>query len=159
MPSFRFLIPGNRQRQRQRDRQPFQPSKNKTNVAARTLAGKRLPPTSVAPNACQHGRIFRILQFGLLQAKTQKKCGFSLSPHERIRDGPNTTTTIIFQKSFASDAIPKRHSMAHQMKNLGGFSVLHCVEGAFGASSGGTPQMKNGPPRDELKNGRVPWRF
>ena len=43
--------------------------------------------------------------------------------------------------------------MAHQMKNLCGFSVFHCVEGAFGASSGGTP-MKNGAPRDELKNGR-----
>ena len=32
--------------------------------------------------------------------------------------------------------------MAHQMKNLCGFSVFHCVEGAFGASSGGTPKMK-----------------
>ena len=71
-----------------------------------------------------------------------------------IRDGPTTTTTIIFQKSFASDATPKRHSMAHQMKNLCDFSVFHCVEGAFGASSGGTPKMKNGAPRDELKNGR-----
>ena len=38
--------------------------------------------------------------------------------------------------------------MAHQMKNLFGFSVFHCVEGAFGASSG-----QNGVPRDELKNG------
>ena len=72
---------------------------------------------------------------------------------QKIRDGPNTTTTIIFQKSFASDATPKRHLMAHQMKNLCGFSVFHCVEGAFGASSGGTPKMKNGAPRDELKNG------
>ena len=44
--------------------------------------------------------------------------------------------------------------MAHQMKNLCGFSVFHCVEGAFGASSWGTPKMKNGAPRDELKNGR-----
>ena len=44
--------------------------------------------------------------------------------------------------------------MAHQMKNLCGFSVFHCVEGAFGASPGGTPKMKNGAPRDELKNGR-----
>ena len=44
--------------------------------------------------------------------------------------------------------------MAHQMKNLCGFSVFHCAEGAFGASSGGTPKMKNGAPRDELKNGR-----
>ena len=54
--------------------------------------------------------------------------------------------------------------MAHQMKNLCGFSVFHCVEGAFGASSGGTPNMKNGAPRDELKNGRgrgwaVPYCF
>ena len=71
-----------------------------------------------------------------------------------IRDGPNTTTTIILQKSFASDATPKRHLMAHQMKNLCGFSVFHCVEGAFGVSSGGVPKMKNGAPRDELKNGR-----
>ena len=44
--------------------------------------------------------------------------------------------------------------MAHQMKNLCGFSVFHCVEGAFGASSGGTPKRKNGAPRKELKNGR-----
>ena len=43
--------------------------------------------------------------------------------------------------------------MAHQMKHLCGFSVFHCVEGAFGAASGGTPKMKNGAPRDELKNG------
>ena len=41
--------------------------------------------------------------------------------------------------------------MAHQMKHLCGFSVFHCVEGAFGASSGGTPKMKNGAPRDELE--------
>ena len=34
--------------------------------------------------------------------------------------------------------------MAHQMKNLCGFSVFHCVEGAFDASSGGIPKMKNG---------------
>ena len=40
------------------------------------------------------------------------------------------------------------------MKNLCGFSVFHCVEGAFGASSGATPKMKNGAPRDEPKNGR-----
>ena len=40
------------------------------------------------------------------------------------------------------------------MKNLCGFSVFHCVEGALGASSRGTPKMKNGTPRDELKNGR-----
>ena len=46
-----------------------------------------------------------------------------------------------------------RHLMAHQMKNLCVFSVFHCVEGAFGASSGGTPKMKNGAPRDELQNG------
>ena len=62
-----------------------------------------------------------------------------------IRDDPNTTTTIIFHKSFASDATSKRHLMTHQMKNLCGFSVFHCVEGAFGASSGGTPKRKMGP--------------
>ena len=44
--------------------------------------------------------------------------------------------------------------MAHQMKNLCVFSVFHCVEGAFGAAFGVTPKMKNGVPRDELKNGR-----
>ena len=44
--------------------------------------------------------------------------------------------------------------MAQQMKNLCGFSVFHCVEGAFGASSGGAPKMKHGAPRDEPKNGR-----
>ena len=59
----------------------------------------------------------------------------------------------IFQKSFASDATPKRHLMAHQMKNLCGFSVFHCVEGAFGASSMGTRKLQNGVLRDELKNG------
>ena len=46
------------------------------------------------------------------------------------------------------------HLMAHQMKNLFVFSVFECVEGAFGAASGGTPEMQNGAPRDELKNGR-----
>ena len=71
-----------------------------------------------------------------------------------MRDCPNTTTTIIFQKSFASDAASKRHLMAHQMKNLCVFFVFHCVEGAFSAASGGTPKMQNGAPRDELKNGR-----
>ena len=62
-----------------------------------------------------------------------------LGPLGNVRDGPNTTTTIIFQKSFASDATPKRHLMTYQMKNLCGFSMFHCVEGAFGASSGGIP--------------------
>ena len=74
-------------------------------------------------------------------------------PLPMIRDGPTTTTTMIFQKSFAS-ATPKWHLMAHQMKNLCGFSVFHCVEGAFGASSGGSPKMKNGAPRDEPNNAR-----
>ena len=31
------------------------------------------------------------------------------------------------------------------MKNLCGFSVFHCVEGAFGASFGGTSKLKFGP--------------
>ena len=44
--------------------------------------------------------------------------------------------------------------MAHQMKNHCVFSVFHCVEGACGAASEGTPKMKNGALRDELKNGR-----
>ena len=39
--------------------------------------------------------------------------------------------------------------MVHQMKNLYVFSVLHCVQGAFDASSRGTPKLKNGVPRDE----------
>ena len=34
------------------------------------------------------------------------------------------------------------------------FLCVHCVEGAFGASSRGTPKMKNGAPQDDLKNGR-----
>ena len=81
-----------------------------------------------------------------------------------LRDGPNTTTTMIFQKSIASDAASKPRLMAHQMKNLCGFSVFHCVEGAFGAPSGGNPKMKSGEPRDELKNGcgrswAVPYTF
>ena len=33
----------------------------------------------------------------------------------------------------------------HIRSNLCVFSVLHCVEVAFGAASGGTPQMKMGP--------------
>ena len=73
----------------------------------------------------------------------------------QLRDGPNTTTTIIFLKSFASDVASKRHLMAHdahQMQNLSVFSVFHCVEGAFGAASRSTPEMKNGVPRDELEN-------
>ena len=40
--------------------------------------------------------------------------------------------------------------MAHQIFVV---SVFHCVEGAFGASSGCTPKMKNGAPRGEPKNG------
>ena len=70
------------------------------------------------------------------------------------RDGPNTTTTIIFKKSLESDATSKRHLMAHQMKHHYVFSVFYCVKGAIGAASGGTPKMKNGAPRDELKNAR-----
>ena len=31
--------------------------------------------------------------------------------------------------------------MAHQMQNLCAFSVLHSVEGAFGAASGGTTKL------------------
>ena len=79
-----------------------------------------------------------------------------LTPSARLQKSskPNTTTTIIFQTSFASDATSKRHLTAHQMKNLYVFSVFHRVEGAFGAASGGTPKMKNAAPRDELKNGR-----
>ena len=79
---------------------------------------------------------------------------FGVTKPFQVRDGPNTTTTIVFQKSFASDATPKRHLMAHQMKNLCGFSVFHCVEGPFGASTRVTPKMKHGAPRDEPKNGR-----
>ena len=85
---------------------------------------------------------------GMSQTKTLCKAPFSVVLG---RDGPTTTTTIIFQKSFASDATPKRHLMAHQMKNLCSFSVFHCVKEAIGASSGGTPKMKNGAPRDEQK--------
>ena len=44
--------------------------------------------------------------------------------------------------------------MAHRMKHLCVPLVFHCVEVAFGLSSGGAPKMKNGAPRDELKNGR-----
>ena len=47
-------------------------------------------------------------------------------------------------KSFASDATSKRHLMTQQMINLCVFSVLHYVEVAFGAASGGTPKMKMG---------------
>ena len=40
------------------------------------------------------------------------------------------------------------------MKNICVFSVLHYVEGASDAISRGTPELRNGAPRDELKNGR-----
>ena len=63
----------------------------------------------------------------------------------RIRDGQNKTTIITFQKSFASDVTSNRHLMTHQMKILCVFSVFHCVEEAFGASSGGTQKWKTGP--------------
>ena len=43
--------------------------------------------------------------------------------------------------------------MAQQMRNLYVLSVSCCVEGTFGVASGGTPRMKDGAPRDELKNG------
>ena len=52
----------------------------------------------------------------------------------------NTTTTIIFQKSFASDATPKRHLMTHRMKNLCLFSVFHCVEGHWVRHPGVPPK-------------------
>ena len=44
--------------------------------------------------------------------------------------------------------------MTHQMKNHCVFFVFHCVEGAFDATSRGTPTLKNRAPRDELKHGR-----
>ena len=58
-------------------------------------------------------------------------CVFSCSMFFRltIRDGPSTTTTIIFKESFASDATSKRHVMTHQMKNL-------CVSLCSTASNG-----------------------
>ena len=40
------------------------------------------------------------------------------------------------------------------MKDLCVFSVFHCVEGAFGAASGGTPKMKMGP--REMNSKMVP---
>ena len=43
--------------------------------------------------------------------------------------------------------------MTHQMKNLCVFSVFHCVEAAFDATSRGISEIKNGALRDELKNG------
>ena len=68
-----------------------------------------------------------------------------------VRDGPNTTTTTIKKKCIWCHT--KSAFDGHRMEDLCGFSVLRCVEGAFGASSGGTPKLKNGAPRDELKNG------
>ena len=56
-----------------------------------------------------------------------------------------------FPNSFASDVAS--NLSAHQMTNLCVFSVFLCVEGAFGAASGGTPKLKGGAPQDELKNG------
>ena len=55
-----------------------------------------------------------------------------------IRDGPNNHKLLIFPKSLASDVTSNRHLMAHQMKHLCVFSVFHCGEGAFDASSRGT---------------------
>ena len=57
-----------------------------------------------------------------------------------IRNGSNTTTTIIFPKSSASDVTSSRHLMAHLMK-ICVASVFHSVEGAFDASSRGTPKL------------------
>ena len=68
-----------------------------------------------------------------------------------FREGPSTTTTIILQQHFASDVASNRHLMAHQRNNLCVFSLFHCVEGAFDVSSRGTPKLKYGVPRDELK--------
>ena len=45
-----------------------------------------------------------------------------------------------FPKSFASDATPKRHLMAHQMKNLCGFSVFHGIEMGIWCVIRGYPQ-------------------
>ena len=44
--------------------------------------------------------------------------------------------------------------MAHHLLNHCFVSVFHSVEGAFGAPSRGTPEFRNGAPRDELKDGR-----
>ena len=67
---------------------------------------------------------------------------FALDP--MFQERPKHNHDHNFQKSFVSDATPKWRLMAHQMKNLCGFSVFHCVEGACGASSGGTPKWKMG---------------
>ena len=58
-----------------------------------------------------------------------------------------------FPQKIASDVASKRHLMAHQMKHLCNFSVFHCAEGALDATSRGTPKVRNGVLRDELKNG------
>ena len=65
-----------------------------------------------------------------------------------LRDGPNTTTTT---KENCSDATPERHLMTHQMKIF--VVSLLCRRGIWCAIRG-YPKMKNGAPRDELKNGR-----
>ena len=77
------------------------------------------------------------LRYAVLQAKPKKPQSAPKFPGEfvnrslavKVRDGPNTTTTIIWSpKSFASDATSKRHLIAHQMKHLCVFSVFHYVE-------------------------------
>ena len=73
--------------------------------------------------------------------------------NREIRDSPNTATTIIFQKSFASDVASKRHLMAHQMLNLCVFLCVPLCRRGIWRSIRGYPQMKNVVPRDELKNG------
>ena len=83
------------------------------------------------------------------EQKTRTVSTCWINPGGFLRDGPNTTTTILLQRSFASDVTSNRHLMAHQMKNLCLFSVLHCVEGAgaFDASSRGTQNWKWGSAR------------
>ena len=44
-----------------------------------------------------------------------------------IQGRPKHNHNHNFPKMFASDATPKWHWMTHQMKNLYGFSVFHCV--------------------------------
>ena len=44
--------------------------------------------------------------------------------------------------------------MTHQMRNLCNFSVFHCVEGAFDATSRGTRKLQNRERQGELRNGR-----
>ena len=94
-----------------------------------------------------------------MNARTPARCPKDLQPLRGLQKRSVILLTCLFcSQNHLQTSMPNMTGRLNDNQrffpNLCGFSVFHCVEGAFGASSGGTPKMRNGAPRDELKNGR-----